>query len=921
MDSNHSAEDSGSLDPLEATRSDDLEAAVGEKRTAENGELGVPAAKKARNVKKVAEIVLVLAAMGKMRGGRSPTAAEKEMMVEAREKLVEVCEEFAPKDVFPRDAFGAVIEDLGLNKLKEQRLGFRPPKVSIAEKLLFTKQKDMGGKSVKSCEFMPTAMEKSEEFSVRTATHSSQRVQTNLGTAAESRGALHTTKMFPSDKPSPAPNSSGGFQPASPLVHVKAANSTSLPYQLPASEVRTSVVSSGLPTSLLGRDSSSSVLPRVDRPHVRLDPRSNGSSYMSQIQGVNSSGDHTPVKTPAWSQQSLTVSSGKTGPDNKVLPHPSVKVDRTADLTASRVAPQAATSKPLVTQTTSGHMPTMHHHVQGIHFVQAPLLSNGHSEISKIVQKLLQPKLPGQPTWTPPSRDYMSKALTCQVCKLTINEVENVLICDACEKGYHLKCLQSHNQKGVPRGEWHCFKCLSLSNGKTLPPKYGRVTRNINAPKVLSIAATVQSSPEKKVATLGEKGNQQKITANGSSGLQSAPAGSMGNSLNQLNAIELQGNDILSSREKMDDKRHFETCPNDKIRTPGPACVSSAAGSSVERPIEEKLALELKGQSASKPSEIGSKMLDHLHASSDPQDNDQKGLLNSAEIPLMQCHDSNDTVKYSGKSHSSKNFDGNPNDKIKQKEQGVVRSEPVEISGTITLASEHARPSSDGSHDVDWIGDILEVVDEKTYYQSCCINGVVYEVQDHALFHSKNDKLMPSKLQVITACSQGCEPCPVLAHSGLHYKRYNGTSGAMWEDNKTRSKWVIVNRCYFPDDLPEAVGRPCYPESNEVYESNHGSTIMAGLIRGPCEVLPPGKFIEENERRSRLGTGANDQPLFLCKCNGFMMNQKVYSEMFRVSCSQKYIFRCHCHICAFIAGRRWIPFDQSSLFWEAPSDN
>ncbi|CAL5358757.1 unnamed protein product [Camellia sinensis] len=39
-----------------------------------------------------------------------------------------------------------------------------------------------------------------------------------------------------------------------------------------------------------------------------------------------------------------------------------------------------------------------------------------------------------------------------------------------------------------------------------------------------------------------------------------------------------------------------------------------------------------------------------------------------------------------------------------------------------------------------------------------------------------------------------------------------------------------------------------------VYESNHGSTIIAGLIRGPCEVLPPGKLIEENERRSRLGT-------------------------------------------------------------------
>jgi hypothetical protein len=38
----------------------------------------------------------------------------------------------------------------------------------------------------------------------------------------------------------------------------------------------------------------------------------------------------------------------------------------------------------------------------------------------------------------------------------------------------------------------------------------------------------------------------------------------------------------------------------------------------------------------------------------------------------------------------------------------------------------------------------------------------------------------------------------------------------MWEDSKTGSKWVIVTRCYFPGDLPENVGRPCAPESNEV---------------------------------------------------------------------------------------------------------
>ena len=38
----------------------------------------------------------------------------------------------------------------------------------------------------------------------------------------------------------------------------------------------------------------------------------------------------------------------------------------------------------------------------------------------------------------------------------------------------------------------------------------------------------------------------------------------------------------------------------------------------------------------------------------------------------------------------------------------------------------------------------------------------------------------------------------------------------MWEDNKTRSKWVIANQCYFPSDLPDVVGHPSAPESNEV---------------------------------------------------------------------------------------------------------
>ena len=118
--------------------------AVGEKRGIENGEVSV--SKKQRcggGLKRVADIVLVLSAMGKMRGGgRNPIAAETALMAEARETLAEMCEEMAPKDIVGREAIGNVIEELGLNsKLKEQRLEFRGMGMSIAEKVLFAKMK------------------------------------------------------------------------------------------------------------------------------------------------------------------------------------------------------------------------------------------------------------------------------------------------------------------------------------------------------------------------------------------------------------------------------------------------------------------------------------------------------------------------------------------------------------------------------------------------------------------------------------------------------------------------------------------------------------------------------------------------------------------------------------------------------------
>ncbi|GJV92027.1 hypothetical protein Tco_1539840 [Tanacetum coccineum] len=154
----------------------------------------------AANVKKVAEILLVLATMVEMRDGRKATSVEVEMMIEARRKLVEICEEFGPKDVFGNDVFGIIVDDLGLGRMKETKLAACFPKMSIGEKLDVTKVK----------------MEEDEFYSPR---------------ATEVRAASHGVRKSLSGKPD--------FQHHPTMAHaLRVSDSVNLPFELLTSEAR-----------------------------------------------------------------------------------------------------------------------------------------------------------------------------------------------------------------------------------------------------------------------------------------------------------------------------------------------------------------------------------------------------------------------------------------------------------------------------------------------------------------------------------------------------------------------------------------------------------------------------------------------------------------------------------------------------------
>ncbi|KAJ0264553.1 PHD finger protein [Hirschfeldia incana] len=374
-----------------------------------------PPAKKRRfneEMNRVAEIVLVLSALGRMRGGRAPTEMELELMVEARSKLAEMCQEFTPKDIIGSSDVRGVIEDLGLN-VKDGRLGFSAPKISISEKLSLGKRK----------------MEEAKQFLTPVVSHLSRPIN-------------------------------GGVASPGPGKSVSVANKW--------------ISGEGTTVNPAGS--------HLSRPKMVL----NGAASQGTGVPANSSANYY---AGSWSTQPQSTISFASAPSKKVP-------------IQSPVRARDPSIRPFMSQTPHGAFPgTTNQPMQGVHYgPTSSFQNNNHSEIAKMIYNVLHPRVKQYPVWNPPSRDYISRAMTCQMCEVTIYEVETLLICDACEKAYHLKCLQA---KGVPKSEWHCSKCVRAANGKPFPPKYGRAVTTSTAKKVGSVDTKVNL--QKPIVTTGPR--------------------------------------------------------------------------------------------------------------------------------------------------------------------------------------------------------------------------------------------------------------------------------------------------------------------------------------------------------------------------------------------------------------------------------
>uniref|UniRef100_A0A0D9VKB3 PHD-type domain-containing protein n=1 Tax=Leersia perrieri TaxID=77586 RepID=A0A0D9VKB3_9ORYZ len=385
-----------------------------------------------------------------LRRVREPTAAERALAAEARERLAAVVAEGAvrPKDLFPGEAVRALVEDLGLNRARDPAaMGFRPPKASIADRLMLTKRKM---EEVKEAPIQPTST-----------------AQTIIS------------------------NCTPDFQGGAPKFAVGAPRNPPTIAALPA----TAPVTSASLVTL--KPPGSSPIKSVNNPSVVTLPHT--PLHLKSDKGVNG-----PPNVARGGATFVHM--------NKSFHDASARSNLNAVQNSSQVV-KNQDSRTVSTDAVVGN-PVGHHATPSVAPVPSKPTFANHNEIAKNVQRVLhQPA--NHPTWIPPSTDYMHSSLDCQICKLAIMDTESLLVCDACEKGAHLKCLQHYGNKGVPKAEWHCPTCLTKSKGKPLPPKYGKVTRTAVEPKAAPPPAGTQVSSQGAAQNIAVKENHQKVAVNG----------------------------------------------------------------------------------------------------------------------------------------------------------------------------------------------------------------------------------------------------------------------------------------------------------------------------------------------------------------------------------------------------------------------
>ncbi|KAI5063938.1 hypothetical protein GOP47_0020608 [Adiantum capillus-veneris] len=458
--------------------------------------------------------------------------------------------------------------------------------------------------------------------------------------------------------------------------------------------------------------------------------------------------------------------------------------------------------------------------------------AGSHMQFTQAIHELLQPRYPPDYPFQPAhSRVFMTAAMPCEMCKVVARETASVLVCDTCEKVFHLRCLQSYLMTGIPKGDWQCPTCSSDNNkDKDQTSKYGRVKAGFSFSDANGISG---KSPAKSPS------NAQKTK-------QPATSSADG----KINK-EASGKVTSPPKQKLDDQAPESSKASQKILNHGNLGGSFTAlldsfsqgdslkggqATNTHEPTTHPQ-VQTTTRSAFLRSQVGQSP---TMLPAKPQSQPPKGGKGAAKVVGKDLQ--------SKKPLESQNVSSHPLD-VSRAESGEKQSNSVEDSESLDETSAGSGEEADcekvskepDRFGIEWVGDAVHRSDGKKFYSACTVGGYTYRLQDCALFRPETPNVPP----------------------------YIARLQALWEDTNSGAKWVRVNWCYYPADMAMLPGRPSNPEVHEVYESNHGDNNLVGTIQGQCLVLQPESYAKEMERRQELLKGGNTGeglvPIFLCR--------------------------------------------------------
>ncbi|KAG0622934.1 hypothetical protein M758_3G134800 [Ceratodon purpureus] len=655
-------------------------------------------------LRQTAEIVMVLVGVAALRGGAQPSPLECQLAAQAYEKLATLVTVSAPQDLVSKDALQSLIQQLTVPPPPPTRPATKPVAIqSPTPPLAATTQSPASAP-------LPSP---------------------SLSKAAAQAQALASTpspSSSPSISPSPSPAplfsslSSASAPPDSVASSARASELGPAVIPAPAPKATTSASKAVIAASKTGASAPSPALGKakpldqVQTSSSSLDgvapsvtpspaPATNANVPDTTPSSAPATDINVPVATSTTPANALrTKSGGRTSPV-KQQATPSADAQPTTTVT---IRDQRGSQAPKALARQRG----LKNMVPEQPVPPDPLET--HRQITLAVQLLLKPYIITT-ALSKTAGNYMSTPIPCGICKVVVNTTNNVLVCDGCECGFHLQCLQLSSTTSIPKGDWYCPKCVTTNAGRPQPPKYGPLRRG----------PAGQSGPKNSWSMQAGRGSDA----------------SKGQSPGKL---------LLQSKRKEVD------AVQDSVEPPTPA--PGAYTNSQHEAVARRHSME---EYARGRAQIASKQI-------------------SAGVP----------------------------------EQEV----------------------SEQSLKLEWLGPVVSSGQEQLYYSACSVGGVTIRLQDAAFFRPEAPDVPP----------------------------YIARLQALWEDKSSGQKWVKVNWCYYPSDLPVNMGRPVTSDPREVYESNHSDNNLVGSIQGPCLVLSPLKYQEELDRRSK-NPKEDPVPLFLCQ--------------------------------------------------------